>query len=246
MSFSKGRVSLMAIELNAATQLTCERCGTFTQSVGWCADCEARGGPIPWQDRNELGVFGAMWRTARDSVFSSRRTLSRLRTPGTWTEALGYGAALSAFSTALIGVVPLLLLLAVAIFTGRGSVLFATALGLALVIGIAVLVFMIASTLWAALDRLALRAFGAEATFENTYRAATFSAFPVLYPLLTLVLPFWMTALVGAAIHGVAYRQVHRLTLPRALGAAFVWPLLFIAIYAGLGLLGVNLKLSGH
>jgi Yip1 domain len=225
----------------------CTRCGNFAceeclsgspPGETLCAACVAREGVsrLPWDDRHELGLFRAFFRSVGAIMLSPRKTFSTTRFSGDLGESLlfagianffGYFPTFALF--ALIGVfmpepananpspIPLRL-----VVMGTYGVM---ALGSPF-LGVAV------TTLIAVLDHVVLRALGKPRPLETTIRAAALAQAPMVIGLLPFcslyITPFW-----GLVAKVFAYRGMHRTTTGVAVGGAILVPVILSVAFCG-------------
>jgi hypothetical protein len=227
----------------------CSRCGNFACALCFsanppgeptCQTCAQRepDGLIAWDQRHQLGLPKAFWKTCVDVMLRPSPTFSTLRPGDTAGSSL-----LFAFLCSFVGVATTALLYA-ALFAvipldqdstsqlSQGTMrLIMVGMSASWVL-LAPLFNLAATLLSSAVDHLVLRLAGAERNFQVTLRANALSQAPFLLGLIPIcslyIAPFW--TLVARVF---AYRGLHRLTWGPAVAGALVAPLLSCLLCGG-------------
>lgn len=243
----RGLEAACAIHSDRQAQQICTRCGNFAcqeclasspPGETLCAACVAREGVnrLPWDDRQELGMFRAFFRSLGPIMLSPRRTFSTTRFSGDLGGSLLFAGIANAF-----GYVP-----SFALFTVFGAfmpeppnanttpipfrILLMGTYG-AMTLG-APLIGLALTTLIAAMDHVVLRMLGNPRPLETTIRAAALSQAPMVIGLLPFcslyITPFW--CLVARIF---AYKGMHRTTTGVAVGGAILIPVILSVAFCG-------------
>ena len=225
----------------------CTRCGNFAceeclasspSGETLCPACVAREGVsrLPWDDRRELGMFRAFFRSLGPIILSPRKTFSTLRSSGDLGEALlfagianffGYFPSFALFTVfgALVREPPNANVTAIPFRLLVVGTYGAMALGAPL-IGLAV------TALMGAVDHVVLRMLGKPRPLETSIRATALAQAPMvmgLVPFCSLyITPFW--CLVAKIF---AYKGMHRTTTGVAVGGAILAPVVMSVAFCG-------------
>jgi hypothetical protein len=220
----------------------CARCGTFACTAclamvpdgeQWCAACRARmpQQPLPWDQRRELGVLRAWWRTTRQILFSPTATFEQATPHGTVGSSLLYALIALVFQVgSIVGVYVILFGgFAVAGLASRAAKpgepgFFAIAVAVLAVVAIlCILLGLGVLLIGAALDHVVLRLLGVKRGWEVTLRGAALSMAPSVcgvVPFCGAQVAFFWTFIVRV----FAYRGLHQTTGGKAAAGALVVP----------------------
>jgi hypothetical protein len=224
-----------------AAQQTCSRCGNFAcaecliqrpSGAVVCTSCAARE-PVellPWDRRQELGVFKAYWKTCWLLIQYPNKTLSAAPQEGSFG-----GSVLFALVSSYCALLTTMLVYAVVMTSLMGPLMDAAAHAggqahkaadqpptwiftlVFLAYGLIGPVFMVGGMILISLvDHLALKLVGgANATWSVTFRAHALSTGPYIIGLIPLcglqVAPIW-----ALVLRVFAYRGLHRTTTGKA------------------------------
>jgi len=227
----------------------CSRCGNFACAECLvpgreglvCRDCEARAPTdvVAWDQRREVGLFKAFWRTCVLFISSPQQVLQTLRPEGSASEsflfmvlAQGAGIATSFLLYALIVVVAAI----PAAFSDPDAVVVIPIVLGGMLIG---LPFVVVSQgfgvlLVASIDHLALKVLGATTQpWSVTMRAAAFAHSPLLiglFPICGLyVAPIW-----SLVLKVFTYKYLHRTNWGLAVVGTLLGPFVLSALFVGL------------
>lgn len=231
----------------------CPRCGTFacdeclgpaTAAVRLCPTCRAREAaqPLPWDRREEIGMWRAFFRTAWSFMFSPGPTIDQARPEGTLGSAVLF-ATLAQF----LSILTTALLYGLAI-TGVGAIIWATGapkpdsptpalmagIGIGATLGIVlfgVLLGVGSIFVVSALDQLVLRIIGANPKgWEVTFRASALATAPALCGLIPFcglyVVPIW-----SMVLKLFLYRRFHGISTGKAALAALLVPITLMVVF---------------
>ncbi|WP_223641079.1 YIP1 family protein [Corallococcus sp. EGB] len=231
---------------------TCQRCGAFAcarclrqgPEGAICATCHEREplAPLPWDQRSELGLFKAFWRTCFGMLVRPADIVRGVNPDGSVGSSLGF-----ALLTAIVGFVPtclaylVLLGAAMSFLPGLNSGASGTdpkavrlwAVGFMAVWTVLVPLFATGITLVnAGLDHLILRMGGVTRGFSVTLRAYALSQAPYIAGVIPFVAlyaaPFWAT---GLRLY--TYRTLHRTSWGTAVAGALALPVLSTCLCCG-------------
>ncbi|WP_224248743.1 YIP1 family protein [Hyalangium gracile] len=225
----------------------CARCGTFAceQCLGdsaagepLCSACVERDAlhRLPWDNRKELGIFRAWFKSVGPIMLRPGMTFASTRTQGDLGGAFLFAGIANFFGyfttfllfTIFVGVMPTpdTAVQTPVPFKAMMVGTYGTFTVLAPLFGMAMAVFI------AALDHVVLRMIGKPRSFETTVRAAAFAQAPLVLGLLPFcglyVAPFWCLV---AKVH--AYKGMHRLTAGKAAAGALLVPVLGTVVSCG-------------
>lgn len=221
---------------------TCQRCGAFACARCLrqgpegviCAACHEREplGQLPWDQRAELGILKAYWRTCFGMLMRPTETLKGVNPDGSVGSSLGF-VLLSCIAgfltsglvyTAIFGAMMMLIPMKE---SGGDS----QAVKLGVTVGVAALtvftpLFITGMTLVnACLDHLILRMGGVKRGFSVTMRAHAVSLAPYIVGVIPFVAvyaaPFW-----AMGLRAFTYRTLHRTSWGTALAGALLVPVL--------------------
>lgn len=238
----------------------CSRCGTFgcgnclsARGRDWlCANCLARVGVLPWEERDTLGMWRAWWRTSV-LMISSPGVLSTAEPEA----SLGSSMLFALLSTiagyvptlACVGVVmvPSMLLGSLGASGGKAALMGLTSIFVVLVYAVIIFVFQLGSVLFiAGLDHVGLLLVGAQPrSYTVTVRAHALSMGPFLVGILPIcsiyVFPMW-----SVVLRVIANMHLHKTTAGKAT-AAVLLPMVLLcggvfALYVAVVALAVGLS----
>lgn len=227
---------------------TCSRCGTFAceqclsdspSGETLCAACVAREGthPLPWDERQELGVVRAWFKTVIPIMLRPRVTFSMAsRRAGDIGGSILFAAIanfVGYFTTFLLFAI-LMAFIPLNVENTQGAPPYR-----ALMVGtygafivLAPLFGLAATVLMAAIDHVIMRIAGKPRPFEITLRAASLAQAPLalgLIPFCSLyIAPFWV--LVAKVF---AYKGLHRTTTGVAAAGALLAPVAATVLCCG-------------
>jgi hypothetical protein len=231
---------------------TCPRCGAFAcarcvrqgPSGGVCATCLEREplGELPWDQRGELGLFKAFWRTSTGILLRPTQTLQGVNPEASVGSSLGFilmcavagYLATGLLYTVLMGAIMTLVPQPTPPPTGINPRFMGLFMGLGMGIWAVVTPFLVAglTLVNAGLDHLVLRMGGVERGFRVTLRAHALSMAPYLLGLIPFVAfyaaPFW-----SMGLRVFTYRTLHRTTWGPAVAAAIAVPVLSCCLCGG-------------
>ncbi len=243
-----GTQATCAVHPERVALQTCSRCGSFAceQCLGdsppgetLCAACVAREGthPLPWDERQELGILRAWFKSVIPIMLRPRVTFSAASRRGGDVGGSMLFAAIANFvgyfTTCLLFAVTMAFIplpveqtqgalpyRAIMVGTYGAFILLAPILGLA------------ATVLMAAIDHLIMRIIGKPRQFEITLRAASLAQAPLVLgviPFCSLyIAPFWV--LVAKVF---AYKGMHRTSTGVAAAGALLAPVLATVLFCG-------------
>jgi hypothetical protein len=219
----------------------CARCGGYicawcqradANGVTLCASCLERvdvGGPVPWDQRPELGLWRAWWRTFKESLQSPNQFYARA-----CNSPFSKAPVLYASMSVWLGQSWLILLYAgvgVAMaFAGKDT---AAGIGLAIgaVVGLTVMApisALMQMYLFGGITHLMARAFGGKGTYQQSARALGFALGPYAIGIIPYLggMAAWVVSVVQAVY---AMKHAHKLTGGKA-AAAVLLPLGIIMV----------------
>lgn len=235
----------------------CSRCGTFgcgtcltQRGEAWlCPDCVGRSARLPWDEREQLGLWRAWWRTSVMMISSPVQTLQSAEPSAPVGSSMLY-AGLSS----LAGFVPTLLLYAVVLVPVMALSSAKADLGLpgAAVVGVGAVAYIgvlfgmqvVSVLFFAGLDHVALLMLGAQPkSYAVSLRASALAMGPYLLGLVPLcglyVFPLWSLVL---RIIGLVH--LHRTTGGKAAAAVLLPGVLLcgglVALYAAVFALAMS------
>lgn len=228
----------------------CARCGTFgctaclatvPDGTQWCAACRARMPQqlLPWDQRRELGVLRAWWRTTRQILFSPTSTFGQATPHGTVGSSVLYALIAQVLQIGSIVVFYALIFGGIAVAglsspnakPGSAGILGAMVGVLIGVMALGVLFGFVALVIGAALDHVVLRLLGVKHGWKVTLRAAALSMAPSvcgLVPICGAQVAFFWTFVVRV----FAYRGLHQTTGGKAAAGALVVPAVMMLLLA--------------
>lgn len=246
---------------------TCPRCGTFACDDCFvrgrggffvCIACQRRGqglapvflgpGELPWDERGQVGITRAFWRTCVRMVKAPRATLER--TP---PEAPVSSSFLFSFLANLVRTLPMVLLLTVPAVPNllrfltrqegvNRTVVSNLATFLPGLLGFVVGLSLVQPFVLAGFDHLALRCVGARPlSYRVTLRGWSLAQGPVILGLIPIpicgpaILWLWTWLL---SIH--AYERFHRISTARALGATVLSVVFLMLAWGGFYLFALS------
>ncbi|MGQ0508260.1 MAG: YIP1 family protein [Myxococcaceae bacterium] len=244
-----------AVHPNVPAKRSCPRCATFCCTVCLssdkerCAACDAREGALlPWDRREELGMFKAYWQTSWMLMSAPIQTFARTSPRGTVGSSL-----LFVMLSALTGLTTTVLIYAgvlggISRFAKDKPAL---TTGVVLVVMVLYYVFAVGATvasalLFSGLDHLMLKLLGAKpSTWETTLRGHALGMAPYLVGVIPLcglyVFPFW-----AIVLRIFALRAFHKTTTGKAVAAVVIPFGAFVClIVAGYGALIAAMMASG-
>lgn len=226
----------------------CSRCGTFgcgpcleQRGDAWlCPKCRDRTAKLPWDEREELGLWRAWWRTSTMLIASPVQTLRNAEPDAPVGSSVLFAllSTLAGFGPTLAGyalvIIPMLLLRdSEPGLKGVGGVLLIAGVG-SLYVGVLLGMQLASMLFFAALDQLALLMLGARPrSFNVSVRASALAMAPYLLGLVPLcglyVFPLWALVL---RIIGLAH--LHGTTGGRAAAAVLLPAVLLCGLIGGL------------
>ncbi len=219
---------------------TCSRCGNFVCGLclvtapgkpALCQTCWVKLGeePLPWDQRSEVGLFRAYWRTCLLVMGSPSQTFARSRGGGT----LGGSFAFTAVS-GFVGYATTILFYGVLIF-GMAAIPGAkdeslqkllhgagpawVVAGMAGYMLFLILMLLGVQVVMGSLEHALIKSLGGEGSWATTMRAYSLSMAPNLVGLVPLcsvyVMPIW-----SIVARVFAYKHMHQVSWGRAVAAA--------------------------
>ncbi|WP_147439256.1 zinc ribbon domain-containing protein [Corallococcus sp. CA049B] len=245
-----GAEPVCAVHSEWRSVATCPRCGAFA-----CARCLRQGpegtvcatclereplGQLPWDERAELGMLKAFWRTCFGMLMRPTETLRGVNPDAPVSSSMGF-VMLSAIAgflttgivyTALIGVIMGLVPETETSGADPKDVKLWMTLGMA-AWTVLMPIFSTGMTLVnAGLDHLILRMGGVERGFSVTLRAHALSQAPYIVGVIPFVAvyaaPFW-----AMGLRVFTYRTLHRTSWGAALAGALLVPVLSCCLCGG-------------
>jgi hypothetical protein len=165
---------------------------------------------VPWERREEIGRWPAMWRTVRDVTTKPKTFFEALDPAGSISEPLKFLLLAFVPATALWGVLFLILFIGIALVEGGGPAEMAGMVAAALILPFLIPVFLVAWTLGTALVQhgLLLLVGGGSKGLTATLRAALYGggvAFWIVVPCVYSVITYWQMAM-----NIIGYAAVHK------------------------------------
>jgi hypothetical protein len=237
----------------------CTRCGTFgcagclsQHGDDWlCSGCQDRLTALPWDEREQLGLWRAWWRTSVLMISSPGQTLAHAPPDAPLGSSMlfiglstlvGFGPT---FAIYLFGLGPLMVLMNIkARASDLNPILVVTGMALYMVV---LLVLQVVGTLFfAALEHLSLMLVGAQPRgFGVSVRASALAMGPYLVGLFPLC-SFYVFPLWSLVLRIFAHKALHQTTGGRAT-AAVLLPLVVLCgafgmLYAAIIALAASLR----
>lgn len=232
---------------------SCARCGAFAcaaclrsgpKGALYCVRCQERSQhePLPWDQREELGMMKAFWRTCVEVMLRPGAAFARMQPEGSVRDALLF-VGLSTFAAYLTTMCLYFAILMTfpnfeRVFSqGQGATdgaSFRLAIGALFVFCLvaAPLGSIVGTLLAAGMDNLVLRMTGAPSSFNTTLRAHAFSQGVFLLGLVPFC-SLYVTPLWSIVVRIMAYQKLYRLGWGRATVGALAGPLLFCGLFLG-------------
>ncbi|WP_338873194.1 YIP1 family protein [Myxococcus stipitatus] len=232
---------------------SCARCGAFAcaaclrsgpKGALYCVRCQERSQhePLPWDQREELGLMKAFWRTCVEVMLRPGAAFTRMQPEGRVRDSLLF-VLLSTFTGYFTTVVLYFAILMAfpnfeKVFShgqqrmDTGS--FRLAIGALFIFWwvMAPLGNMAGTLLAAGMDNLVLRMTGAPSSFNTTLRGHAFSQGVFLLGLIPFC-SLYVTPLWSIGVRIMAYQKLYRLGWGRATVGALVGPLLLCGLFLG-------------
>lgn len=234
----------------------CKRCGTFScvacfDGTEFCTDCRKLGvANLPWDERRQLGMWKAFWRTVPEVMLRPDKTFATLAPQGGAFESLLF-MAIATLLSIITSVVALGVLVGGAmIFVGNSSAEAdvpnklgpAAALGIgaaatAIYLALGFVITFMGMLVISLLDHLLVRMFGGKGDYEVTLRATALTMAPGVIGLVPFcgayIWPVW--TLVARCF---AYKGMHKLPTGQAVAAAVI-PSIAVTVFLGVAYVGL-------